>query len=166
MGMIRSISDWASIAEVIFGIAVLVTLVILIIGIRANTDITRVAVYESHIDSLMEWRSQLLQDRDIARLYEAFTGNDTENLDSTDRLRLVQLVANNFNIYEKAYYAQRYGVMGPSEASRFEAMSCVQYDSARANEWVLEILDRIMTAEFMSFLRDNCKDDRLAFPEI
>ncbi len=164
--MKKSLSDWASIAEIISGFAVVATLIFLIFGIRGNTEITRVAVYESNINSLIEWRSQLIQDRDIARLWEAYTNADIENLDSTDRLRLVQLVANNFNIYEKAYYAQLYGVMGTSESARFEAMSCVQYGNALQNEWMLNILDRIMTTQFMSYLSDNCADGLIPFPEI
>lgn len=50
------LSGWASIAEIISGTAVLITLVFLVFGIRENTEITRAAAYDRNIDSLNQWR--------------------------------------------------------------------------------------------------------------
>ena len=153
--MKKSLSDWANIAEVISGAAVAITVIFLIIEIRANTEITRVSVYESNINSLMEWRSLLIEDRETAQLWESYTSGEFEELDSTDQLRMLQLVANNLNIYEKAYFAQEYGVLGVSEWSRFERMACVQYGWANQSQ-MISTLDMIMTDEFMSFLKETC----------
>ena len=157
--MRKSLYDWASISEVVSGIAVVVSLVFLIFGIRANTEVTRVSIYERNIDSLMQWRSDLIQDREIASLWETYVSGNFDTLDSTDRIRLNQLVANIFNVYEKAYFAQEYEVMGSSEWPRFERMSCVQYAWAVQNE-MIPILDVIMTEQFMSFLKETCANEK------
>ena len=41
--MKQKLSEWASIAEIVSGIAVVITLVFLIFGIRENTEVTRAA---------------------------------------------------------------------------------------------------------------------------
>ncbi len=152
--MNHKLSDWASIAEIVSGIAVVITITVLVLSIRENTRITRVTVYESHINSLMEWRSQLATDRDVMRLWQSVFNGEHENLDENDFERMVQVVANNLNIYEKAYFAYEYGVMGQAEWSRFDA-PCSQYVGA-LGAGLGNILDRIMTADFIGYLEASC----------
>ena len=160
--MNKKLSDWASIAEIFSGVAVVITLVVLVVSIRESTDITRAAVYESHINSLMQWRSELAHDRDVTRLWQSIFNGEHENLDETDFERMMQIVANNLNIYEKAYFAREYGVMGQSEWSRFEA-PCRQYEAALL-AGLTDILNRIMTPDFIEYLDGRCETSQISRP--
>ena len=103
------LADFASLAEVVSSVAVLITLVFLVMGIRENTEITRASVFESNINSLMQWRSQIAQDPEIAAMMSGAI--DADSLDRVDQYRLIQMTANGLSIYEKAYYSAReYGV--------------------------------------------------------
>jgi hypothetical protein len=41
--MNKKLSDWASIAEIVSGVAAEIALIFLIVGIRSNSEMTRVA---------------------------------------------------------------------------------------------------------------------------
>ena len=161
--MKKSLSDWASLADVASGIAVIVTVIFLIVEIRTNTEVTRASMYANNINSLIDWRRLLIEDRDIAKLWESYTTGGFDDQDSTDQLRMLQLVANNINIYENAFYAQQYGVLGSSEWSRFQRMSCVQYNWAIRSP-LIETIEMVTTDRFRAFLEENC-DESSAWPE-
>ncbi|NIP50838.1 MAG: hypothetical protein GWN81_02375 [Phycisphaerae bacterium] len=161
--MKKTLSEWASLAEVISGIAVVVTVVFLIIEIRTSTEVTRASMYANNMNTLIEWRNLLIEDRDTARLWESYTAGRFHEEDTTDQLRMLQLVANNINIYENAFYARQYGVLGSSEWTRFQRMSCVQYN------WIIqsplaESIEMVTTDQFRAFLQENCGEDT-AWPE-
>ncbi len=159
--MNQKLSDWGSIAEIVSGFAVVVTLVFLVLGIRENNELTRASVYESNINGLMQWRSEISRDRETAAIWETYRSGIYDSLDATDQTRMRQMAANGMNVYEKAYYfAQEYGVMGASEYSRFERMACFQYEWAAKNQETLETMHRIMTEQFMSYPRDTCSESQ------
>ena len=161
--MKKSLAEWASLAEVISGIAVVVTVIFLIVEIRTNTEVTRASMYANNMNTLIDWRKLLIEDRDTARLWESYTAGGFHEEDTTDQLRMLQLVANNINIYENAFYARQYGVLGSSEWTRFQRMSCVQYN------WIIqsplaESIEMVTTEQFRAFLQENCGEDT-AWPE-
>lgn len=154
-----NLSEWASLAEVVSSVAVVVTLLFLIVGIRDNTEITRASVYESNINSLMQWRSEISRDRELAEIFRAYGDGTYDRLDPVDYFRMIQMAANGMNVYEKAYYfAREYDVMGESEYSRFERMACFQYGQAAQSEEILQTMHRIMTEQFMAYLTQVCAE--------
>jgi len=70
--MNQKLSDWASIAEIISGIAVLVTLVFLVLEIRAGTNVTRASMYGDILDSLVENRTLRIEDSEFDSLVQQF----------------------------------------------------------------------------------------------
>ena len=67
--MKQRLSDWASYAEIASGIAVVVTLIILVIGIRENTEITRTAMYAGTLDQFNAFETAILLDSDLRQIY-------------------------------------------------------------------------------------------------
>jgi len=97
------LSDWASLAEVCSGVGVVITLIFLILGIRDNTDITRVSVYTDLVESISEWERDIYRDPELARLSGAFFGGQTSSLNELDQRRLRNMVQNLFRTYERAF---------------------------------------------------------------
>ena len=60
--MNQKLSDWASIAEIISGIAVVVTLIFLIAGIRENTAVLRGSSYSNTLESLNQLQASIMAD--------------------------------------------------------------------------------------------------------
>ena len=63
-------------AEVVSGIAVVVSLVFLIIELRESTNVARASAYESSVDSLNTWRLTIAQDPELAELMVDRLGQD------------------------------------------------------------------------------------------
>jgi hypothetical protein len=154
--MNQKLSDWANLAQIASGIAVVVTLVFLILDLRENTDVTRAAMYQQSSVSLTEFRRDIMRDPELARLYSAFLNNQAEGIDGVDRVRLNQLVLNNFQISENAFFARRYGLLGNAEWSRFERSICGNYAAARSAK-LTGTLQRVMTEDFMDYIAVSCE---------
>jgi hypothetical protein len=156
--MKQELSDWASVAEIASGIAVVTTLVLLVFGIRENTDAIRASTYAQSINSLNEWRDSIYESREIAGLWEAFRAGDVEGLDSLDRGRLAQFVNSLFTIYEHSYFSWQRGLIGDSEWERFEANICLQYSRVARLPQLMVVYQGALTEEFREFVTDLCSD--------
>lgn len=156
--MRRKLSDWANIAEIFSGVAVVVTLIFLILGIRENTEVVRASMYQRSTDQIIEWRNLMIADREVAHLFEAFFSGDNEGLSEIDARRQRQLVLNLFQIYEQAYFAEQYGLLGPAEWRRFEKQICTFHNRLQAFPAFFDFVNNVMTEEFAKFMKNLCQE--------
>ena len=156
--MSLKLSDWADIAQIVSGIAVVITLVFVIFEIRENTAITRASVFERSADRLIELRNQTLNDPEIAQLFQAYVEGNTEGITGVDAIRLRQFVLNMFQTYEQAYFAEQHGLLGPAEWRRFERQICLSYPRAQSSADISRTLPGVMTEEFMAFMAETCRE--------
>ncbi len=149
--MNQKLSDWASIAEVVSSIAVVVTLVFLVLGIRENTEVTRAGAYDRYVDGMNQWRFELARNAELAELY--FPRED-ETIDEWRRgLMLVSI----FNIFENSFYSNQYGVLGEDEWRRIEAEVCrVQNIWEHAQQW--ELAEFYLTEDFAAHIASTCRN--------
>jgi hypothetical protein len=113
--MNQKLTDWASVAEIISGIAVVITLIFLVQGIRENTAIVRVSVYEGLIQEINAWNHDRVRDPEVERIVSVLFSGDIEALDERDRSRLITFIQALFRTYERAYFSRQYGVIGEAE---------------------------------------------------
>ena len=147
------LEKWALIAELVSGVAVVVTLVFLIQGIQENTEVTRATAYDRNIDSLNEWRMARVRNPEINRLAIAFFNSTVDTLSDDDVALLLPYIQTLFGIYEKSYFAFKYGVLGASEWSRFSNQICLQHDRVIAQG--LSVFFSL-TGEFVAYMEDEC----------
>lgn len=152
-----SLSDWASIAEVVSGVAVVVTLIFLILGIRENSEITRASMYAEHLRSFDQLSSDIYRDPELTRIYEAWLVADLSNLDPLDLQRLEQMQINMFRTYERAYLAQTAGFYGADESERMQRLTCINYVRAIVTG-TSELLDVLMTNGFRNHMSTTCPE--------
>jgi hypothetical protein len=154
------LTEWASVAEIASGVAVVVTLIILIIGVNENTDVMRASAYKGYIDSLNELQASVLVDPDGLRVWDAYMGGSgaAAELDGLDRRRLGIIILNVLRIYEGAYFSNRYGVIGAEEWSRFAGMLCVHHRNVLVAGWAPRIFSggTPLTAEFTQYMDQQC----------
>ena len=96
--MNERLSSWANLAEIASGIAVVITLVVLSVGIRENTEVMKSSIYTQSIDSLNQFRDAGFRDREAARIWRAFQISDTDEFDDVDMARLQQMMLTLFTI--------------------------------------------------------------------
>ena len=147
------LEKWALIAEIIGGIAVVVTLVFLVLGIRENTAITRASAYQTNMDSLNEWRALLVTED----LNEAW--NDYMDTGVTSERQADIGVANImlFAIFEKSFYAKEYGILGDQEWGRFEEQICLRANQLTRWNAPSAFSREILTDEFVDYIEDVCE---------
>jgi hypothetical protein len=153
------LSDWASIAEIVSGIAVVVSLIFLIVGIRENTEVMRAAAYDRNIDALNATRAQIIADDEQARLWLAYETGQASNLESVDRLQLNTTINMVFGNYEKAYFNRKYGVLGESEFTRYERQICINFKRLDDLPDLKADMATVVTVEFLDYIESLCGTD-------
>jgi hypothetical protein len=156
------LSEWASLAEITSGLAVLVTLILLILGIQENTEVTRVSIYTDLIDSVNGLSSDMYRDPELSRIWSAFNNQNTASLEEAEENRLIPIVFNVLRNYEKAFISWRYGVIGEEEWNRFERAICNMYGNAQAFVKAFQgpelTFETALTDEFRSYLTRSCSN--------
>jgi hypothetical protein len=140
---------WALTAEIVSGIAVVITLVFLIVEVRGNSDLIRANAFNRSIESLIELRTEIASNEEALRAMGDYW--DNEDLET---LRRDLLVVNLWSIYEKTYYSHQYGLVGAAEWERFQTRICL-YRETRAAYWE-ENIARFLTEEFREYVRSSC----------
>jgi hypothetical protein len=153
--MNQKLSDWASIAEIISGIAVVVTLVFLILGVRENTNITRASMYQNIIEETNDLQEMVTVYPEMLRVWAAYVDGEASGFDELDNQRLNSIVLIQFRTFEAAYYSRNFAVIGEREWGRIDRTIC---------DWVQRVhlvgrdrlLDRLTTPEFSAYLAERC----------
>ena len=140
---------WAQLAEIISGVAVVITLVFLVVEVRENTDLVRATTFDRNMESLIDWRMQIVSNENSLKTMADFWG-----IEDSDALRQQLLVVNMWSIYEKTYYAQRYGLIGKPEWERFENVICRYTD--RGPDFWRDKVSQFLTREFRDYVIDVC----------
>ena len=91
-----------AIGNILGALAVVISLGYVAVQIRQNTKALHHASLRAAIDDAADWRNNLIQDREVARLYR--TGMlKSEDLDEIDLLRFRMLLDSLFAAWEYAY---------------------------------------------------------------
>ena len=156
--MNQKLSDWAAIAEVVSGVAVVVTLLLLFLGIRDTNQITRASMYSDVIEGLNELDRDIYRDAELNELWGKFlTGQDLADISGQERLRLFSMIRVLFRNYDQAFIAVQNGVIGNSEWQRFEGPICSFFD--RARDIGVNILESDnLRADFLEVISTTCGD--------
>jgi hypothetical protein len=153
--MNQKLSEWASIAEIVSGAAVVVTLVFLVLSIRENSAITRASMFSNSIDSLIENRRDRLLDDALYDSFRALNSGDIDGLDDREIGRLVLYHQNLFQIYEKAYFTREYDLLGDAEWSRFERVICGG-NRVLSDAGLVDTAFNSLTDAFREYISDTC----------
>jgi hypothetical protein len=148
------LSDWASVAEILSGIAVFVTLVFLLFGIRDNTEATRAATFAGTIDSLNEWRYWLASDDELREVWRIYTEGRYDELSPEQQYQISWAQGIIWFIYEKTYFADQYGQLGDLEWERTAQSVCRTYERMRETD-LLDVIPT-STSEFIEYVNDSC----------
>ena len=103
----------ALIAEIMGSVAIVVTLIVLLVEVRANTAAIQAATYQNVVDSITTGLSLRGTDPDVARIWDA--GTVGEHLEPIDQNRYFNLVGANMRRFENAFYQYQIGGIEESQ---------------------------------------------------
>ena len=149
--MNQKLSNWASIAEIISGIAVVVTLLFLVLEVRDNTNVMRATAFERNIQSFIDSRYLMAGDSELTRIAVEARGVGYRSLTPLEQDRARVFIQATYLSYEKAYFAERYGLLGEGEGERFTRQACLTLPG-----YVPELRERVLaplTNDYIEHLR-------------
>ena len=155
--MKQKLSDLASIAEIIASVAVVATLIVLIFGVRENTEVVRASAYASNVENINNLQIGMLNDPDAVRVWTDFMSGEAADLDRIDTMRLNLMLLTLFRSYESAYFNRSYGVLGEEESNRFDRSICEFFALARSADRTRP-LRNTLTEGFFAYMIELCSD--------
>ena len=151
------LEKWALIAEVAGSVAVVVTLVVLILQVQANTDLSRIEAYDSVTRDFDAWRRDVLGDPANLSLFHAYARGETPPEGSEDALKLGLLLTIQWSAHERAYYSHKEDIISGDRWERISESDCRQYSLLSAFPTsIREDFFSRLTAEFRQHIVQKC----------
>jgi len=122
-----NLDKFAKYAEIISSVAVLITLLFLVIEVRENSAVIRASSYGQNIELLNDWRYQGASDPEISELFRGYMSGEIHEFSDEQFQRFSFHYLALWSIYENAYFAREYGILGAQEWDRFLSQACNQY---------------------------------------
>ena len=147
------LQEYALVAEIIGGVAIVASLIFVGLQIQQGTSITKAASYQDFVEELNDWRSMLLTNPELRRLFvKSQRQGGLSDLEVEERVALGMLYGNLFSIIESAYFSREYGLIGNAEWERIRSGLCDNFDITRRNQ--IDIL--YLSDQFRSYMHDDC----------
>ena len=133
------------------------TLAFLVIEMRNSTSATQAQTYQLLMQELNAYRT-MMAERDLSVITVKVSELGWNSLDAIEKRRLYFTAVINWGLYESAYYANKRGVLGDSEWTRFELAYCRR----RAEQPYLWSPDGftpmtdLLTPEFVDYVIELC----------
>ena len=121
------LQEWALAAEIIGGLAVVVTLIFLVSETRDNTNAIQAQTYQSLTAALNENRKEAATS-EMSVIIRKFSDTGLASLSQDESFRLMMNTEGKWGIYESAFYARERGVLGQDEWVRFHNAICRNLD--------------------------------------
>ena len=118
-----NLSEMALAAEILGGVAVVVTLVFLVLATRENTNAIQAQMYQALTAELNAIRLAYTTS-DVADNYVLLPTEGIQALSDGERSRLQFVAEAKWGVYESAFFSRNRGVLGVDEWARFEDAIC------------------------------------------
>jgi hypothetical protein len=149
------LSDWASVAEIASGIAVVLTLVILILSVNKNTAVTQASMFAGLVEDLNDIYYTVVPDPELRRIWSQYIGGSRSALSDDDIATLVPLIVSRENLLDSALTMRNSGLIADNEWVRIAQLICREH--ARAVEIGLgEIIQTVSTEDFRDYVAAGC----------
>lgn len=145
-----TLSDWASIAEILGAIAIVVSLAFVAFEIRRNTQASRAATYQEHMGFEIGLLATAASDADLSRIYMAVVADEFDSLDKVEQQRATWLMGATYRPWEGYYLQYKRGMMSKEAWKAREAViqQLAQLSIAR------EFIDTdVISGDFANYIR-------------
>ena len=148
------LSDWASLAEIIASVAVVITLILLMFDVRENTEVVRANSYDDLLSDINDQSFVVVQDERLLGIWQRYNEGKIDELTQAEHFTLITLLRATFRTFEKAFFAYQYGTVGATEYARFDAQTCNHFDMIGQRSW--GDINSVLTEDFRSHVEDLC----------
>ena len=118
------LSDYAQIAEIVSGIAVVITLIFVVVEIRNNTEVTKAATFDSIQADLADYQLQSLNNEEFGEIVMQLQSGGVQSLSPRQlEINTVRTLVQ-FKHYERAFSQWKYGNLDDEAWERFRNSIC------------------------------------------
>ncbi len=149
------LTSWKQVAEILSGLAVIVTLIILILEIQENTAVTKANSYSNSVQSLNEWRYEIAGNPELSDIFLKHYAKNVGDLTDIQHQRLIFMMSALWAIYEDAFYSRGYDTLGSQEFGRYEVQICFHYELGKKSGTRAASASRI-TDSFKRHIENAC----------
>ena len=148
----HQLQKWALIAEIFGGVAVIITLVLLVTEVRNNSRLIQADTYDRIAADMAQWRM------DYARIDALVELNylDLEDMSPRQILRARDRLVTQFLIFERAYIQWDMGNMEDRGWERFKRTICLRSNNSAFEERWGRDIDAATTEDFAEYRKTQC----------
>ncbi len=159
----RDLKDWASIAEIIASVAVVISVFFIVFELRSNTNAIQAQTYQAITAEMNDWRLLSLEEIQLDQPSFREAGSIDATIKDMRRWRSNRLIL--WANYESAFFAQQRGILGEEEWARFTVAICRAYsrdswiwtwDGAEQFEWTPTPFAELLTPSFVDYVMEHC----------
>ena len=149
------LQSWGQIAEIVSGVAVVITLVFLAFEIRSNTNAVKIDTYDRLVADVANWQMMVATNNELGEAI-AVGGPRADDLRSDYQNFIVNRSAQSlWIIYERAFLQWEAGNISDVQFGRFRSQICTRPIIGTSLDASLR---RNTSASFTTF-RDECRSD-------
>ena len=149
------LSEWASIAEIASGVAVILTLLLLVLGINKNTEVTQAAMFAGLVEDLNTVYYTVLPDPELRRIWSQYVRGTPSALSEEDLNTLIPIVVSRANLLDSALTMHNSGLIAVNEWERIELLICREH-GRNAEAGLEDLVSAASTGDYRSFVAARC----------
>ena len=149
------LSDWASIAEIASGIAVVLTLLLLVLGINRNTAVTQASMFAGLVEDLNNVYYTVLPDPELRRIWSQYVGGSPSGLREEDLSTLLPIVVSRANLLDSALTMRNSDLIADNEWARIAELICREHTRA-VNAGLEGVVLAASTRDYQNFVAESC----------
>jgi hypothetical protein len=119
------LSEYAQIAEVVSGLAVVITVIVLVFEVRNNTAAVESATYDSLVSDMTAWRLAVVSNPSLIENIYSTQQLNSEGIEGVRIYERQYILMASFHIYERAYIQWQAGNLAGEGWERFERQICL-----------------------------------------
>jgi hypothetical protein len=155
-----TLEQFASIGEIISGIAVIISLIYLAIQIRTNTEAERSATYQSIVSDFGALNNTMASTPELSQLFVGAM-EDYHQLSSDQKARISQLFFQCFRYFENMFYQHKKGYLDEEVWTGWKRLMLTYYSRPGFQTWWGHRRD-VFSEPFAIFLETEKLDRKIA----
>jgi hypothetical protein len=145
-----------AIGEIVGAVAVVVTIAYLAVQIRQNTRSVRASMYQSLVESVVNFNTAFTQDPELAQAYLKGL-EDLDGLSEADRTRVAFALFSQFQMFQSMFYQRRLFTIEPDYWESWRALILSYYARPGVQQW-WQVRREVFSKDFRDYIESEKLD--------
>ena len=153
--MKEKLQEYALLAEIISAFAVVITLLILIVEVRENTDTLKTSSYQSQLEKFNGWREVMLLEQQNMDIFLLYSQGKIPDQGTSEYIRLNFILSTLWGNYDSAYASFKSGMFEDNEWNRIKVSMCLEYETMHDRK-IEDIVYLRISSDLIKYIESEC----------